>query len=107
MSGKHPLVQAVEQSQLRTDLPAFAPGDTVVVQVKVVLECAFNMDCTSKQRSAKKNNMYILLGVTSEASGKYFSKASPSERLGAAIGTSRKMLPRYGWSTDAISSVFS
>ena len=35
MSGKHPLVQAVEQSQLRTDLPAFAPGDTVVVQVKV------------------------------------------------------------------------
>ena len=35
MSGKHPLVQAVEQSQLKTDLPAFAPGDTVVVQVKV------------------------------------------------------------------------
>lgn len=35
MSGKHPLVQAVEQSQLRTDIPAFAPGDTVVVQVKV------------------------------------------------------------------------
>lgn len=35
MSGKHPLVQAVEQSQLRTDIPAFAPGDTVIVQVKV------------------------------------------------------------------------
>ncbi|MEC7120835.1 MAG: 50S ribosomal protein L19 [Pseudomonadota bacterium] len=35
MSGKHPLVQAVEQSQLKTDIPAFAPGDTVVVQVKV------------------------------------------------------------------------
>ena len=35
MSGKHPLVQIVEQSQLRTDLPAFAPGDTVIVQVKV------------------------------------------------------------------------
>jgi large subunit ribosomal protein L19 len=35
MSGKHPLVQAVEQSQLKQDLPAFAPGDTVVVQVKV------------------------------------------------------------------------
>jgi large subunit ribosomal protein L19 len=35
MSGKHPLVQAVEQSQLKTDLPAFAPGDTVIVQVKV------------------------------------------------------------------------
>ncbi|MFZ5560983.1 MAG: 50S ribosomal protein L19 [Pseudomonadota bacterium] len=35
MSGKHPLVQAVEQSQLKQDLPAFAPGDTVIVQVKV------------------------------------------------------------------------
>lgn len=35
MSGKHPLVQAVEQSQLKQDIPAFAPGDTVVVQVKV------------------------------------------------------------------------
>lgn len=35
MSNKHPLVQAVENSQLRTDVPSFAPGDTVVVQVKV------------------------------------------------------------------------
>ena len=36
MSGKHPLVQAVENAQLRTDLPAFAPGDTVIVSVKVI-----------------------------------------------------------------------
>lgn len=35
MSGKHPLVQAVENSQLKTNLPTFAPGDTVVVDVKV------------------------------------------------------------------------
>ena len=35
MSGKHPLVQAVEQSQLKQNVPAFAPGDTVIVQVKV------------------------------------------------------------------------
>ena len=35
MSGKHPLVQAVENAQLKSDIPAFAPGDTVVVQVKV------------------------------------------------------------------------
>ncbi len=34
MSNKHPLVQEVENSQLR-DIPSFAPGDTVVVQVKV------------------------------------------------------------------------
>lgn len=35
MSNKHPLVQHVENAQLRTDIPEFAPGDTVVVQVKV------------------------------------------------------------------------
>ena len=35
MSGKHPLVQAVENAQLKQDIPAFAPGDTVIVQVKV------------------------------------------------------------------------
>jgi len=35
MSGKHPLVQAVETAQLKQDIPSFAPGDTVVVQVKV------------------------------------------------------------------------
>jgi len=35
MSGKNPLVQAVEQAQLKSDVPAFAPGDTITVQVKV------------------------------------------------------------------------
>ncbi|OAV37077.1 50S ribosomal protein L19 [Moraxella catarrhalis] len=34
MSNKHPLVQVVENVQLK-DHPSFAPGDTVVVQVKV------------------------------------------------------------------------
>ncbi|MGB4344367.1 MAG: 50S ribosomal protein L19 [Moraxellaceae bacterium] len=35
MSGKHPLVQYVEQSQLKQNVPSFGPGDTVIVQVKV------------------------------------------------------------------------
>ncbi|MBH1971067.1 50S ribosomal protein L19 [Moraxellaceae bacterium AER2_44_116] len=35
MSGKHPLVQSIEQAQLKQNIPAFAPGDTVIVQVKV------------------------------------------------------------------------
>lgn len=34
MSNKHPLVQAVEESQL-IERPSFAPGDTVAVKVKV------------------------------------------------------------------------
>ena len=35
MSGKNPIVQQVEQEQLKSDLPEFGAGDTVVVQVKV------------------------------------------------------------------------
>lgn len=30
------LIKAIEDEQLKTDLPAYAPGDTVVVNVKVV-----------------------------------------------------------------------
>ncbi|PCI48644.1 MAG: 50S ribosomal protein L19 [Moraxellaceae bacterium] len=35
MSGKNKIIQAIESAQLKTDLPEFAPGDTVIVQVKV------------------------------------------------------------------------
>ncbi len=35
MSGKNPLVQQVEQEQVKPDVPDFGPGDTVTVQVKV------------------------------------------------------------------------
>ena len=35
MSNKHPLVQQIENSQLKQDVPSFGPDDTVVVQVKV------------------------------------------------------------------------
>jgi large subunit ribosomal protein L19 len=36
MSGKKPLVQEVEQAQLKDKIPAFSAGDTLNVQVKVV-----------------------------------------------------------------------
>ena len=29
------IIDMLEKEQMKTDLPAFAPGDTVVVQVKV------------------------------------------------------------------------
>lgn len=35
MSGKHPLVEQIEKAQLKQNVPSFAPGDTVIVQVKV------------------------------------------------------------------------
>ena len=32
---KNPIIQQIEQAQMKQNLPPFAPGDTVVVQVKV------------------------------------------------------------------------
>lgn len=36
MSSKNKIIQALENEQLKKDVPAFAPGDTVVVQVRVI-----------------------------------------------------------------------
>ncbi len=35
MSGKNKIIQMLEKEQMKTDLPAFGIGDTVVVNVKV------------------------------------------------------------------------
>ncbi|WP_249977643.1 50S ribosomal protein L19 [Vreelandella olivaria] len=35
MSSKNKVIQAIEAEQMTKEIPAFAPGDTVVVQVKV------------------------------------------------------------------------
>lgn len=36
MSSKNKIIQELENEQLKQDVPAFAPGDTVVVQVRVI-----------------------------------------------------------------------
>ncbi|KXJ57517.1 50S ribosomal protein L19 [Neptuniibacter pectenicola] len=36
MSGKNLIIQQLEAEQMNKDIPEFAPGDTVVVQVRVV-----------------------------------------------------------------------
>ncbi|WP_048308743.1 MULTISPECIES: 50S ribosomal protein L19 [unclassified Halomonas] len=36
MSGKNKVIQALEAEQMEKTIPTFSPGDTVVVQVKVV-----------------------------------------------------------------------
>ena len=36
MSSKNKIIQALENEQLKQDVPAFSPGDTVVVQVRVI-----------------------------------------------------------------------
>ncbi|MES2212684.1 MAG: 50S ribosomal protein L19 [Pseudomonadota bacterium] len=34
MMMKHPIIQAIEAEQMRSDLPNYTPGDTIVVHVK-------------------------------------------------------------------------
>jgi large subunit ribosomal protein L19 len=36
MSSKNPVIQALENEQLKKEVTEFSPGDTVVVQVKVI-----------------------------------------------------------------------
>lgn len=36
MSSKNKIIQELENEQLKQDLPAFSPGDTVTVQVRVI-----------------------------------------------------------------------
>ena len=35
MSGKNKVIQALESEQMEREVPAFGPGDTVIVQVRV------------------------------------------------------------------------
>jgi large subunit ribosomal protein L19 len=35
MSGNNKIIQLVEQSQMKTNIPVFNPGDTVVVHVRI------------------------------------------------------------------------
>lgn len=35
MSSKNKIIQAIESAQMKTNIPAFGAGDTVVVEVKV------------------------------------------------------------------------
>lgn len=35
MSGNNKIIQLVEQAQMKTNVPDFSPGDTVVVQVRI------------------------------------------------------------------------
>jgi large subunit ribosomal protein L19 len=35
MSGSNKIIQKIEQAQMKTNVPDFSPGDTVVVQVKI------------------------------------------------------------------------
>lgn len=55
MSSKNPIIAAIEAEQMSKEIPAFAPGDTVVVQVKVVEGTRERLQAYEGVVLAKKN----------------------------------------------------
>lgn len=74
MSNKHPLVQAVENSQLKNH-PSFAPGDTVVVQVKV--------------REGDRERLQAFEGVVIAKRNRGLNSAFTVRKISSGIGVER------------------
>lgn len=74
MSNKHPLVQAVENSQL-LERPNFGPGDTVVVQVKV--------------REGERERLQAFEGVVIAKRNRGLNSAFTVRKISSGIGVER------------------
>lgn len=74
MSNKHPLVQVVENAQLR-EHPSFAPGDTVVVQVKV--------------REGERERLQAFEGVVIAKRNRGLNSAFTVRKISSGIGVER------------------
>ena len=79
MSGKHPLVQAVENAQLKTDIPAFAPGDTVIVQVKV--------------KEGDRERLQAFEGVVIAKKNRGLNSAFTVRKISSGVGVERVFQP--------------
>ena len=77
MSGKHPLVQAVENAQLKQDIPAFAPGDTVIVQVKV--------------KEGDRERLQAFEGVVIAKKNRGLNSAFTVRKISSGVGVERKI----------------
>lgn len=74
MSNKHPLVQVVENAQLKNH-PSFAPGDTVVVQVKV--------------REGDRERLQAFEGVVIAKRNRGLNSAFTVRKISSGIGVER------------------
>ncbi len=74
MSNKHPLVQSVENSQLR-ERPSFSPGDTVVVQVKV--------------REGERERLQAFEGVVIAKRNRGLNSAFTVRKISSGVGVER------------------
>ncbi|WP_350562284.1 50S ribosomal protein L19 [Psychrobacter sp. CAL346-MNA-CIBAN-0220] len=74
MSNKHPLVQVIENAQLR-EHPSFAPGDTVVVQVKV--------------REGERERLQAFEGVVIAKRNRGLNSAFTVRKISSGVGVER------------------
>ena len=74
MSNKHPLVQVIENAQL-IERPSFAPGDTVVVQVKV--------------REGERERLQAFEGVVIAKRNRGVNSAFTVRKISSGVGVER------------------
>lgn len=74
MSNKHPLVQHIEQSQLKQH-PSFNPGDTVTVQVKV--------------KEGDKERLQAYTGVVIAKRNRGLNSAFTVRKISSGVGVER------------------
>ncbi len=74
MSNKHPLVQSVENAQL-IERPNFAPGDTIVVQVKV--------------REGERERLQAFEGVVIAKRNRGLNSAFTVRKISSGVGVER------------------
>lgn len=80
MSNKHKLVQEIENSQLKKDVPAFGPGDTVVVKVKV-------KETTSK--GEEKERQQAFEGVVIAKRNRGLNSSFTVRKISSGVGVER------------------
>ena len=75
MSNKNPIIAALEKEQMQKEIPPFAPGDTVVVQVKV------------KEGSRERLQAYE--GVVIAKKNRGLNSAFTVRRISSGVGVER------------------
>ena len=73
--SNHKLIEAVTQSQLRTDLPSFRPGDTLRVHVRII--------------EGTRERIQVFEGVVIKRSGGGISETFTVRKISSGVGVER------------------
>ena len=73
--SNHKLIEAVTQSQLRTDLPSFRPGDTLKVHVRII--------------EGTRERIQVFEGVVIKRRGGGISETFTVRKISSGVGVER------------------